>query len=131
RLDRLRASHALDLALLDRAQQLRLEVESQVADLVEKQRAARRELELAQLLLDRAGERAALVAEQRAFDELVRNRRHVDRDERRVAAARLLVQQARQQLLAGPALAEDQHGRGQLRHALDEIDDVADLTRGA
>ena len=127
----LRAADALDLPLLDRAQQLRLQVEPQVADLVEEQRAAGRQLELAELLLVRAGERAALVAEERALDELVRDRRHVDRDERRVAAARLPVQQPREQLLAGPALAEDQHRRRQLRHLLHEIDDVADLAARA
>ena len=57
--DRLRAADAFDLAFLDRAQQLRLQVEAQVADLVEEQRAAGRQLELAELLLVRAGERAA------------------------------------------------------------------------
>ena len=51
-LDRLGAADALDLALLDRAQQLGLQIEPQVADLVEEQRAARRELELPELLLD-------------------------------------------------------------------------------
>ena len=51
-LDRLGAADALDLAFLDRAQQLGLQIEPQVADLVEEQRAARRELELAELLLD-------------------------------------------------------------------------------
>ena len=41
-LDRLGAADPLDLALLDRAQQLGLQVEPQVADLVEEQRAVRR-----------------------------------------------------------------------------------------
>ena len=56
-LDRLGAADALDLPLLDRAQQLGLQVEPQVADLVEEQRAAGGQLELAELLLVRAGER--------------------------------------------------------------------------
>ena len=47
----LRAADALDLAFLDRAQQLGLQVEPQVADLVEEQRAAGGQLELAELLL--------------------------------------------------------------------------------
>ena len=72
----------------------------------------------------------ALVAEQRALHELVGDRRHVHRDERRVAAARLPVQQPREQLLAGPALAEDQHRCRELRHPLDQIDDLADLLAG-
>ena len=45
-------------------------------------------------------------------------------------AARLPVQQPREQLLAGPALPEDQHRRRELRHPLDQIDDVADLLAG-
>ena len=84
----MRAADALDLALLDRAQQLRLQVVAQVADLVEEQRAARGQLELAELLADGAGERALLVAEQRALDQLAGNRREVDGDERRVRRAR-------------------------------------------
>ena len=74
-LDRLGAADALDLAFLNRAQQLGLQVEPQVADLVEEQRAVRRELELAELLAVRAGERAALVAEQRALGQLARESR--------------------------------------------------------
>ena len=81
--DRPRAADALDLALLDRAQQLGLQVEPQIADLVEEQRAAVGQLELADALLQRAGERALLVAEQRALDQLARNRGEVDGDERR------------------------------------------------
>ena len=50
--DRLGAADALDLAFLDRPQQLGLEIQPQIADLVEEERAARRQLELAQLLLD-------------------------------------------------------------------------------
>ena len=53
------------------------------------------------------------------------NRREVHRDERRLGVARLAVNEPRQQLLAGAALAEDQHRRRQLRDLLHEIDDVA------
>ena len=70
RLDRMRAADALDLFLLDRAQQLGLQLVAQIADLVEEQRAAGGQLELAELLPDRAGERALLVSEERALDEL-------------------------------------------------------------
>ena len=121
----LRAADPLDLAFLNRAQQLGLQVEPQIADLVEEQRAVRRELELAELLPVRAGERprswpnSALSASSRG------NRREVDGDERRVGVRRLAVNEPRQQLLAGAALAEDQHGRRQLRDLVHEIDDVA------
>ena len=49
-LDRLAAADPLDLAFLDRAQQLGLQVELQIADLVEEERAAVGQLELADLL---------------------------------------------------------------------------------
>ncbi len=58
------AADRVDLALLDRAQQLDLRVQRQFADLVEEQRAAMRLHELADMALGRAGERALLVAEQ-------------------------------------------------------------------
>ena len=87
-LDRAGAADALDLALLNRAQQLGLQVEPQVADLVEEERAAGGELELADLLADRAGERALLVAEEHAFDQVLRNRRQVHGDKRTVRRRR-------------------------------------------
>ncbi len=52
-----------DLFLLDRTQQLHLQMERQVADLVEEDRSAARGLEHAFARRDRAGERTAVVAE--------------------------------------------------------------------
>ena len=83
----MRAADPLDLALLNRAQQLGLQLVAEVADLVEEQRAAAGELELAELLPDGAGERALLVAEQRALDELLRDGGKVHRHERRLGGA--------------------------------------------
>ena len=57
----------------------------------------------------RAGERAALVAEQLALDQLARDRRHVDRDERTGPAFAVIVQRAGDQFLAGARLAVDHH----------------------
>ena len=85
---------AFDLAFLDRAQQLGLQVQPEIADLVQEQRAVGRQLELAELLPVRARERAALVAEQRALGQLPRNRREVDGDERRLRLAGLLDESA-------------------------------------
>ena len=75
-------------------------------------------LELAGRALHGAGEGAALVAEQLAFDQLARDRRHVERHERTLAALAVVVQRARHQLLAGARLAGDHHrqvGRHQAR----------------
>ena len=81
----------LDDLLLQHAQHLGLRLQAHVADLVEEDRAAVGRLEHAAPLGHRAGERAALVAEQLALDQLLGNRRAVDLDERAVppAAARV------------------------------------------
>ena len=70
--DLLAAADALDHALLQEAQQLGLQRHRQVADLVEEERAAVGRLDLAQGLLGRAGERALLVAEQFALEQVLR-----------------------------------------------------------
>ena len=59
-----------------------------LADLVEEQHAAAGLLDPSRLGRDRAGERAALVAEQLRFEQLVGQRRAVDGDERPVLAPR-------------------------------------------
>src|SRR5581483_11143821 len=125
RLDWLGAANALDLPLLDRAQELRLQIEPQVADLVEEQRAIRRQLELPELLAVRAGEGPALVAEERALDQLAGDRREVHGDERRVRIAGLPVDAPREELLARAALAQDQDGRRELRNLLHQVEDLA------
>src|SRR6185436_302556 len=103
------SAHALDLAFLQRAQQLRLKLIAEVADLVEKERAAAGELELPELLPDGAGKRPLLVTEQRALDQVLRNRGEVDGDKRRVRRlAGLAMNHPRQQLLAGSALPENE-----------------------
>ena len=122
------AAHPLDLALLDGAQQLGLQLDPKVADLIEEQRPAAGQLELPELLADRAGKRPLFVSEQGAFDQFLRNRRQVHRDERAGWIGRLAVDQAGQQLLAGAAFAKDQHRRRELRDLLDQLDD---LTGGA
>ena len=109
--DRPRTAEALDLAVLQHAQELRLELERQLADLVEEERAAIGQLEAAGLRRVRAGEGAALVAEQLALDQRRRQRGAVDDDERPVAPAALAVERAREQLLARARLAEEQDGR--------------------
>src|SRR6185295_13748120 len=64
---RLRTSDGDDLAALERAQQLRLEIARQVAELVEENRAARCCLEQADARGGGTRERPALVAEQNAL----------------------------------------------------------------
>jgi hypothetical protein len=56
-----------------------------------------------------AGEGAFLVPEQFGFDQIARNGRHVDGDERPVAALAVFVQRARDQFLAGAGFPVDHH----------------------
>src|SRR5512132_33628 len=70
-----------DLPRLDGAQQLRLQIERELAELVDEERAAARELEQAGASRRRAGERAADVAEELALDEVGGDGPAVDDDE--------------------------------------------------
>ena len=107
------AADGAHLALLQRAQQLRLQPERQLADLVEEERAAVR--------LRRRGPCAAVfasvnaprdVAEQLALEQRLGHRRAVDGDERARRLRRLRWwMRARDELLAGAALAGDEHRR--------------------
>src|SRR5262245_17806710 len=121
-----RAADALELALLQHAQELGLDLRGQLAYLVEEQRAAVGELEAAAPLLDGAGEGAFLVAEELAFHELARERRAVDLDECPLAPAAELVDRARDELLPGAGLTLDQDraiGRRHLRDLLAHADE--------
>ena len=84
---RARAAETLELALLQHAQQLGLQLQRDLADLVEKHRAAVGQLEPADPLADGAGERALLVAEQLALEQAGRNRGAVQLHKRLLAAA--------------------------------------------
>ena len=77
-----------DLALLEEAQQLWLNVQGQVADLIEEQRAPGRRADQARLVRDGAGERSAAVTEQLTIGQLARGRGAVVRQERRRASRR-------------------------------------------
>ena len=112
------AADALEALFFERAEDLRLQVQRQIADFVEEQGAAVRQLEFSGLARAGAGERAFLVAEQLGFEQVLRNRRAVDRDKRTVGSRTEHVQRAGEQLLAGAALAFEQHRRVGARRAL-------------
>src|SRR5664279_1301884 len=79
---RLRVADPLERALLEHAQQLRLQLHRNLRDLVEEQRALTGELEPAGSIADRAGERALDVTEQLALEYAGCERGATDRDER-------------------------------------------------
>src|SRR6185295_16294178 len=106
------------------AQDLDLQEERELPDLIEEQRALVSELELALALDVSPGERAALVAEQLGLEQRLGDRAAVDRDERAVAPTRPAVHGTRDELLAGAALAFDQHGGVRLRDTLGHHEDL-------
>lgn len=116
----------LDFAVLQRAQQLGLHREGQLAHLVEKQRAAVGGLEAARALAHRAGERALDVAEQLAFGQRFRQRRAVDMHQRAIAPARQAMQPVREQLLAHAGFAKQQDRQLGVGHDLQLMQQLVD-----
>jgi hypothetical protein len=119
------AADAHELPLFEHPQQLHLRLQVGLADFVQKQRAPVGGLELPARPRVGPGKRAFLVAEQLGFDQARRDRGAVDAQERKVAARRVEVDRARDQLLTDPALAEDEHGRPQWSDAQDAVEDGA------
>jgi len=81
--------------------------------------------------VERAGEGAALVAEQLALDQLARDGGHVDGDEGAGAAAAVIVQRAGDQLLAGAGFAVDHDGQVRGREPGDAAVDLLHRDRAA
>ncbi len=117
--DRARAAHALDFSLLEDAQQLDLQVQRQVADLVEEDGAPVGELEPPDLARHGARERAFLVPKQLAFHQARGNRSTVHRHERPLPAPAEAMDAPRDQLFARAGLPQDQHGGVGRRDLLD------------
>ena len=112
------ATDPVDLALREDPQDPGLGLGRHVADLVEEQGAPVGGFELAGPRLDPGGH-APLDTEQLALQQVPRQRRAVEGDQRRGRAVRGSVEVAREQLLAGARLAPDQdaHPAGATRAA--------------
>ena len=133
------AADAIDHALLDGAQKLRLQPHVHLGDFIEQQRAAARLLELADAARHRAGERALFMAEQLGFEQVLGNRGAIDRDERGARTMGFRMHEAGEHLLAGAGLAGDQHrgiARRDLlrelhhsRHGVIAVDEIAMIVR--
>src|SRR5260370_32356350 len=115
-LDRGRAAQPLELALLQRSQQLYLCRDVEVADLIKKESAAVREFEAAFLTALRARERALFVTEQFGLNQRLRQSRATDLNERFVRAQRIVVNRVGDQFLSRPGFSAQQHGRICPRH---------------
>ncbi len=106
----LRASDGLELALLQHAQQLGLQVERQLADLVEKDGAAIGERKAPLAFLGGSSECPLLMAEEFAFHQGGRDRGTIDGDQRLVTASAGGVNGPGDQFLARAGLTENQDG---------------------
>ena len=109
--ERLVVAHAADLAAFEEPQQLRLHRLGQLADLVQEERAAVGHLEQPDAMLVGPGERPLAMAEQLAFDQVLRQGAAIDRHQRHFRPQALIVQRPGDQFLARARLAHDQHGR--------------------
>src|SRR5215217_2477325 len=125
----------VDDLLLERPQELHLELERHLANLAQEEGAADGRLELARLGGHRAREGALHVAEQLALQQVLGDGAAVDGDEGALHPGRAAVELPGDELLAGARLARNQHGdvRGSdlvdalvhVAHALTGADDVA------
>ena len=109
-LDGLRAPHTLEAALLQDAEQLHLDAVGELADLVEEDGAPVGHLEASPPLAHGAGEGSLLVPEELRLDEGLREGHAVHRHEGLLLPRRVLVQGLGEELLARPALSEEQDG---------------------
>src|SRR5205823_7448494 len=75
------AADALERSVLEQAKQLSLNLQREIADLVEKERSFFGDFDFARHAAIGARERAPLVAEELALDQLERERRAIHRDE--------------------------------------------------
>src|SRR5262249_33784665 len=119
-------AETLELVLLYDAEQLRLQLEGDLADLVQEQRAAVCELEAANPLRDRAGTGSPLVAEQLAFQQARGNGGGIHLDERSVVSPARIVDGTGNQLLPGPGFSQHENGRIGRCDDLDLVEDVAE-----
>jgi hypothetical protein len=115
--DGLVPADALERPLLKHAQQLGLGPERHVADLIEEHRPPIGLLEPANPPRARPGERSLLVAEEFAFKESLRDGDAVHHDHGLAGALAVLVDGARDELLARPGLAMDEDRGVRLGHA--------------
>ncbi len=119
------------LSLLDRPEELGLQLLRQLADLVEEERAAVGLLAHPRVGLRRSGERAAFVAEKLALDERRGDRPAVEDDERAGGARARAVDGLGDDLLARPGLALDEQRDVRGRDALQIREELAHAGGGA
>ena len=120
--DRLVAANPLELAFLQKPQQFDLKRQRDLADLVKKQRTARRLFEAPLTPTVGTGKGATLVPEQLGLEQRLRQGSTVEPHKRAVLASRTVVNGSSDQLLARSGLAVDQHGGPAASHLLHQLE---------
>jgi hypothetical protein len=120
---RLALAHALERALLEHAQELRLDLRRELGHFVEQERALARELDAPRSIRHGARESTSRVPEELALQQAGGHRSAVQGDEGRVARGPRRMQRPRDELLAGTALAEHEHRRARGRDATDLVEE--------
>ena len=115
-------------AALEHEQELPLQIEIEVRDLVEEQRAAVRLLEDARVVLDGAGVRAAPRPEQVGREQRRRDRRQIGDDERPLRARARVNDVLGEEAFSSARLALDEHGQ---RRAREHLELPRELRHGA
>src|SRR5690606_33607036 len=114
--------HTVVLPILEHLEELGLQGDLHLPHLVEEDRPAVRELEFPGPLGVRAGERASLVPEELALEELRGERGAVDLHEGSIPALALRVERTSHDLLADSRFSPHQHGNVRVRDPVDHAE---------
>src|SRR6202044_3867957 len=111
------SAHAFELALLQNAQNLRLQGDSKLSNLVEKKRPSVSQFNLAFLLRYGSGECTLFMTEQFAFQQRFCDRRTIHCDKRPIRPRTGIVNRAGDKFLPRSTLTLDQNRRVRRGHA--------------
>jgi hypothetical protein len=125
------ASQAFELLLLENAKKLWLQLERQISDFIEKQRAAVRCLKSSRRLSDSAGESASLVTEELALEQGARNCCTIECYKPIRTARAGFVNCLSDDFFAGPCLTSDQDGAIHWRNHVYLIENGPELRAGS
>ena len=125
------AAHRADLAFLNGAQQLRLQIDRQLANLIQKHCSAFCNRQQAITRLHRPGKRAFHVPKQLAFNKRRNQRATVHRDEGLGVKWPREMNCPRHHFLTGSALSQDQHRMIAVRRLGDDAIKLLHLRRAA
>src|SRR5579859_566178 len=122
----LRAADAIKSPFFQNAQKFGLNGQRQLANFIEKQSAAMRQVQLAHFARTCARERAAFVPKKLVLHQSFGNRRAIQRHKRLLAPRRKMMQRSRKKFFSRPAFSQKQNGGIRRRYFLDLLADLPD-----